>query len=70
MPNERVFVDTNILVYAHDDQAGDRHEVAQKRLRELVASPVTPAISAHVLHELYVTLVRRGSGPSERGRDA
>jgi predicted nucleic acid-binding protein len=55
-----VFVDTNILVYAHDNQAGARHEHAQRNLRNLLREPLLPVISAQVLHELYVTLVRRG----------
>jgi len=29
------FVDTNILVYAHDISAGRKHEIAKKLLKEL-----------------------------------
>lgn len=39
----KTFVDTNILVYAHDHTAGSKHEVAQKRLEELVAATGFPS---------------------------
>lgn len=55
-----VFVDTNILVYAHDAQAGERHRAARERLREALQRPLLPAISAQVIHELYVTLLKHG----------
>lgn len=63
MTDAQVFVDTNILVYAHDARADQRHRQAQQRLRELAAGPIAPAISAQVLHELYVNLVRLGAAP-------
>jgi predicted nucleic acid-binding protein len=31
--SDRIFVDTNILVYAHDLSAGDRHAKASAALR-------------------------------------
>jgi predicted nucleic acid-binding protein len=63
MPNELVFVDTNILVYAHDAAAGRKHARAQQLLRELIQQPMLPVISAQVLQELYVTLIRRQVSP-------
>src|SRR5438105_4412950 len=60
MNADQVFVDTNILVYAHDLRAGKRHALAQSRLRELVQTrPALPAVSALVLQELYVNLTRK-----------
>jgi predicted nucleic acid-binding protein len=31
----RTFVDTNVLIYAHDVDAGQKHEIARNVLREL-----------------------------------
>lgn len=56
MPN--VFVDTNILLYAHDVSEGPKHAAAQASVRQLLAQDALPSISAQVLHELYVNLVR------------
>lgn len=33
--SDRVFVDSNILVYAHDSGAGERHRVAAELVRQL-----------------------------------
>jgi predicted nucleic acid-binding protein len=33
--SDKVFVDTNILVYAHDLDAGRKHQVAMSLLRDL-----------------------------------
>jgi len=60
-----VFVDTNILVYAHDLEAGSKH----RRARQLVArawhdsSP--PWLSIQVLQELLVNLRRKGVEPTD-----
>ena len=35
---DRIFVDTNILVYAHDVSAGKKHVTAKKLIQELWAS--------------------------------
>jgi predicted nucleic acid-binding protein len=56
----RVFVDTNILVYAHDLDAGEKHERAKRRVAELWSRPTPPALSVQVLQELFVSLQRRG----------
>lgn len=55
-----IFVDTNILVYAHDAQAGDRHARAKQRLAQLWSGESLPGISIQVLQEFYVNLVRKG----------
>lgn len=59
MSAEQVFVDTNILVYAHDVDAGERHERARLRVAELWKRKMPPAISVQVLQELYTTLIMR-----------
>jgi predicted nucleic acid-binding protein len=49
------FVDTNILVYAHDVSAGDKHERAKKLIVDLWHSG-KGCLSIQVLQELYVTI--------------
>jgi len=55
-----IFIDTNILVYAHDAQSGPRHQRAAALLKNFWAQGERPAISVQVLQELYVNLVRKG----------
>ena len=57
-----VFIDTNILVYAYDLDAGARHEKAQALVAEAWRGPVTPWISVQVLQELLAAL-RKGGVP-------
>ena len=54
----RQFVDTNILVYAHDISAGIKHETARDLIIELWSSR-QGCISLQVLQEFYVTIVQR-----------
>ena len=65
MANEQIFVDTNILVYAHDRDAADKHRVAREKVGYLWYLPLAPAISVQVLQELYVNLVRKGVAANE-----
>jgi predicted nucleic acid-binding protein len=58
----RVFVDTNVLVYAHDVSTGDRHEKARS-LVETLWHERTGALSTQVLQELYVSLRRKAGRP-------
>jgi predicted nucleic acid-binding protein len=58
----RVFVDTNILIYAHDVDASAKHEVAKKVLRELW-SRRTGVLSMQVLQEFYVNVTRKITSP-------
>lgn len=52
-----VFVDTNVLLYAHDESEGLKHAVALARYRELVAEDRL-VVSTQVLGEFYVNAVR------------
>ena len=61
----KVFVDTNILVYAHDVDAGDKHRVAADRIAELWETR-SGVISAQVLQEFYVTVTRKIPSPLPR----
>lgn len=63
-----IFVDANILVYAHDLDAGEKHEQAKVLVRDLWNQPQPPAISVQVLQELFVNLHRAGFRFPKRGR--
>lgn len=65
--SERSFVDTNILVYAHDSSAGIKHTVARE-LVERLWEERSAAISTQVLQELYVRLRRQATRPLARSR--
>lgn len=55
---DKTFVDTNILVYAHDRDAGHKHEIARKVISELWESRLG-ILSTQVLQEFYLTLTRK-----------
>ncbi|KYH31696.1 PIN domain-containing protein [Neomoorella mulderi] len=59
---EKQFVDTNILVYAHDISAGTRHVKAKALLTELWNSG-NGCLSIQVLQEFYVTITQKVSRP-------
>ena len=57
---DKVFVDTNILVYAHDLDAGNKHDQAAEIVSQLWESR-NGVLSTQVLQEFYVTLTRKVS---------
>jgi predicted nucleic acid-binding protein len=59
------FLDTNILLYAYDQDAPAKREVALRLVEQGWASPETMVISVQVLQELYVNLVKRGIAHAE-----
>jgi predicted nucleic acid-binding protein len=54
----KTFVDTNILIYAHDLDAKEKYLAAKEVLDELWANR-TGVISAQVLQEFYVNVTRK-----------
>jgi predicted nucleic acid-binding protein len=60
--SDRTFVDTNVLIYAHDADAKQKHEVAKKILRELW-SERKGVLSTQVLQEFYVNVTRKIASP-------
>ena len=56
-----VFIDTNILIYAHDEDAGERHQKARQLIDRLRTEEELPFISIQVLQEMIAVLVRRGT---------
>ena len=58
----RYFVDTNILMYAHDTAAGAKHERARELVEDLWQSR-KGVVSTQVLQELAVNLRRKARRP-------
>jgi predicted nucleic acid-binding protein len=60
--SDRCFVDTNILMYAHDTTAGERHYKAKALVEELWETR-TGVVSTQVLQELAVNLRKKAKKP-------
>jgi predicted nucleic acid-binding protein len=60
--SDKYFVDTNILVYAHDRTAGIKHQRAQMLVERLWDSG-EGVLSTQVLQELCVSLRRKARHP-------
>jgi predicted nucleic acid-binding protein len=60
--NVKTFVDTNVLIYAHNIDAGLKHETAKNVLKELW-SERSGVLSMQVLQEFYVNVTRKISAP-------
>jgi predicted nucleic acid-binding protein len=58
----KCFVDTNILIYAHDRSTGEKHTRAQALLEQLWESGQA-VLSTQVLQELYINLRRKLGHP-------
>jgi predicted nucleic acid-binding protein len=58
----KTFVDTDILIYAHDLDAKEKHLAAKEVLDELWANR-TGVISTQVLQEFYVNVTRKLAKP-------
>ncbi len=60
--SDRTFVDTNVLIYAHDADAKTKHEAAKTVLRTLWTER-TGVLSPQVLQEFYVNVTRKIAAP-------
>ena len=60
--SDRYFVDTNILMYAHDASAGAKHGLAKALVEELWRDR-SGVVSTQVLQELAVNLRRKAGRP-------
>lgn len=60
--SDRFFVDTNILMYAHDSAAGKKHERAKALVEDLWETR-SGVVSTQVLQELAVNLRRKAKKP-------
>jgi predicted nucleic acid-binding protein len=55
---DRIFVDTNILVYAHDVSAGIKNTIAKNLIQELWENK-TGCLSIQVMQEFYVNVTQK-----------
>ncbi|MFC1824085.1 PIN domain-containing protein [Thermodesulfobacteriota bacterium] len=62
---DKTFVDTNILVYAHDRDSGHKHEIAREVISELWESRLG-LLSTQVLQEFYLALTRKIPAPLDK----
>jgi len=62
MNGVKVFVDTNVLVYAYEASAGSKHDVAKNLMIELW-NKGGALLSIQVLQEFYVSVTRKISHP-------
>jgi predicted nucleic acid-binding protein len=60
--SDPVFVDTNVLVYAHDQDAGAKRERALETLKDLWSAGLG-RLSVQVLQEFYVNVTRKLPSP-------
>ena len=60
--NGKTFVDTNVLIYAHDIDAGRKRDIASNLLQKLWSERLG-VISVQVLQEFYVNVTRKISTP-------
>ena len=58
----KTFIDTNVMIHAHDIDANAKNEIAKEVLRELW-SERTGVISMQVLQEFYVNVTRKIPSP-------
>jgi len=61
----KVFVDSNVLIYAHDANAGVKQERAAERLRELWENGLG-RLSTQILEEFYVNVTQKIKRPLAR----
>jgi predicted nucleic acid-binding protein len=58
----KIFIDTNILIHAHDVDQARKHTIAQKILTDLLRSRMA-VVSPQVLQEFYVNVTRKIAKP-------
>src|SRR5690349_9261276 len=61
----KTFVDTNVLIYAHDTDGGAKHQIAKSIVRDLWDGR-NGVLSTQVLHEFYVNVTRKIAVPLPR----
>jgi len=59
---DKVFLDTNILIYAHDMDAGSKHGVAISIIEKIWEDKIG-IISTQVIQEFYVNVTRKILNP-------
>ena len=64
---DKIFVDTNILIYAHDLDAQDKHQTCKAQVAELWNNG-NGVISTQVMQEFYVNVTRKINTPLSLGK--
>ena len=64
----RVFFDTNVVVYAYDEDAPRKRDVARMMMKDSLVAQ-TGVVSGQVLGETYVTLTKKLNIPVEDARE-
>ncbi|MCG2817048.1 MAG: PIN domain-containing protein [Candidatus Aminicenantes bacterium] len=59
---DKVFLDTNILVYAHDRSSGDKHAIARE-IMDYLWEKRRGVISVQVLQEFFVCVTKKILNP-------
>lgn len=62
MNGDKVFVDTNVLVYAYDLDAGHKHQLALEIMKDLWRSGCG-LLSTQTIQEFFVTITKKISAP-------
>ena len=65
MTEGKMFIDTNILIYAFDVSAGKKHQVASHILHDLWNSGLG-VLSTQVLQEFYINVVQKIQKPIDQ----
>jgi len=65
--SDNQFVDTNILIYAHDGSAGEKHQRAEKLIQQLWNSECG-CLSMQIFQEFYVTITTKIKQPFSSDR--
>ena len=58
----KIFLDTNILIYAHDIDAGNKHSISREIVKDLWGKK-TGVLSTQVLQEFYINVTRKILSP-------
>jgi predicted nucleic acid-binding protein len=66
MPEDKIFLDTNIIIYAYDRSAGKKHSRARDILLDLWDSGLG-VISTQVLQEFFVNVTQKIPNPLDKG---
>jgi predicted nucleic acid-binding protein len=64
MPGDKIFLDTNVLIYAYDVSAGKKHERAKTIMMDLWNSG-RGIVSTQILEEFFVNITKKVSKPLE-----
>jgi len=64
MQDDKTFLDTNILVYAYDNTAGQKHEIANRIVSDLWSSGLG-VLSTQVLQEFFVSVTTKIPRPMD-----